>query len=407
MTDEIKVHVLKFGHRQCWYMRYTDPETGRRVTRSTEETVKDSAIKAAGKWEDDLRQGRYQRISNPTWAEFRKRFEDEILDGKSQHTFNTTTAAFNRLGELVNPINLKHLTTARVTFFIKELRREKKSEQTIRTYLKKIFWALRWAKKHGMLARLPEVDLPGQEDDEDDAMKGRPITTEEFERMLASIKKAFDPKGKMKNEKTVQRFNELIEPSWRFYLNGLWWGGLRLSESLNLWWDRDDRIHVDLTGRRPLLIIPKGMQKNKKATVHPMAPEFVRHLETVPNEQRIGPVFKLVGRRIGDCRDPEWVGRMVSRIGKAAVVTVDKSATTGRVKSASAHDLRRSFGDRWSTRVMPRVLKKLMRHRRIETTMRYYVGQNAERTADELWEAYERLEAAKVNNQVNIAGSTV
>jgi hypothetical protein len=34
---------------------------------------------------------------------------------------------------------------------------------------------------------------------------------------------------------------------------------------------------------------------------------------------------------------------------------------------------------------MPPVLKELMRHQSIETTMRYYVGVNAEATADELW----------------------
>ena len=31
---------------------------------------------------------------------------------------------------------------------------------------------------------------------------------------------------------------------------------------------------------------------------------------------------------------------------------------------------------------MPIVLQQLMRHENIETTMRYYVGQNAEATAD-------------------------
>ena len=26
--------------------------------------------------------------------------------------------------------------------------------------------------------------------------------------------------------------------SWKFWLEGLWWSGLRLTESLDLWWDR-------------------------------------------------------------------------------------------------------------------------------------------------------------------------
>ncbi len=37
---------------------------------------------------------------------------------------------------------------------------------------------------------------------------------------------------------------------------------------------------------------------------------------------------------------------------------------------------------------MPQVLKELMRHESIETTMKYYVGHNAQLTADALWSAY-------------------
>jgi len=50
-------------------------------------------------------------------------------------------------------------------------------------------------------------------------------------------------------------------------------------------------------------------------------------------------------------------------------------------KTASAHDLRRSFGERWASRMMPADLMAVMRHESIETTMQYYVGKNAERTA--------------------------
>jgi integrase len=37
---------------------------------------------------------------------------------------------------------------------------------------------------------------------------------------------------------------------------------------------------------------------------------------------------------------------------------------------------------------MPNVLQELMRHDNIQTTMRYYVGQNAQRTSAILWEAH-------------------
>ncbi|MBA3483727.1 MAG: hypothetical protein H0T51_18110 [Pirellulales bacterium] len=73
---------------------------------------------------------------------------------------------------------------------------------------------------------------------------------------------------------------------------------------------------------------------------------------------------------------------------------------------ASAHDLRRSFGFRWSRLVMPPVLKELMRHTEIATTMKFYVGVNADATADELWRVA-GIQAAmgnKLSNKVAEAG---
>ncbi len=58
------------------------------------------------------------------------------------------------------------------------------------------------------------------------------------------------------------------------------------------------------------------------------------------------------------------------------------------VKYASLHDFLRSFGERWATRVMPQVLMVLMRHESIQTRMAYYVGRNAQTTADAVWAAY-------------------
>jgi integrase len=87
-------------------------------------------------------------------------------------------------------------------------------------------------------------------------------------------------------------------------------------------------------------------------------------------------------------------------IGQRANVKVNVDAK-GKVKFASAHDLRRSFGERWSSRVMPQVLQELMRHESIDTTMKFYVGRNAERTADVLWQAHEAKIAAS-----NTSGNT-
>ena len=58
-------------------------------------------------------------------------------------------------------------------------------------------------------------------------------------------------------------------------------------------------------------------------------------------------------------------------------------------KYATAHDLRRAFGERWASKVMPFDLQALMRHENIETTQKYYVGQNSLRTADAIWKAHD------------------
>jgi integrase len=57
--------------------------------------------------------------------------------------------------------------------------------------------------------------------------------------------------------------------------------------------------------------------------------------------------------------------RTVSAIGRRVDVVVDGASG----KTASARDLRRAFGTRWSELAVPAVLRKLMRHASIETTL--------------------------------------
>jgi hypothetical protein len=75
---------------------------------------------------------------------------------------------------------------------------------------------------------------------------------------------------------------------------------------------------------------------------------------------------------------------------------VHTDARTGKVKYASAHDLRRSYGNRWAKKVMPAVLQKLMRHESIETTMGYYVDLDADELAEDLYQACENGQGGTV-----------
>ncbi len=166
-----------------------------------------------------------------------------------------------------------------------------------------------------------------------------------------------------------------------------------------LYWDRDDRLSIDLTGKHPMFRILGELEKGGRDRMLPMAPEFAQMLDRVPESDRKGLVFKIkrVQRNDTDPVGLEWASKVISEIGKKAQVAVGKRKVrdkkTGELcevpKYASAHDLRRSFGSRWCVRVMPPVLQELMRHEDINTTLKYYVGQNAQRTANAVWEAFE------------------
>jgi len=378
-NSEIKVHVVDYG-REFLHMRYKDPLTGKLVTRSTEvprggaKSRKD-AEKVAAKWEAELQEGRYKAPSKVTWDEFRQRYEDEVLPGLAENTLKKAFATFNAVERHVDPKLLSAVTAEAISTLQSKLRDAGLAESTIKGHMSHLLAALNWAKDVGMIHEVPKVRMPQRAKKSGKAtpMKGRPITGEEFERMLAAVSKVV---------------GDRVAESWRRFLRGLWWSGLRLEESLSLYWDRDDRLCVDLSGRFPMLRIPGEHEKGNTDRVLPLAPEFAEFLLAMPADQRTGPVFspeaqRHHGPRLGVGR----IGELISDIGAAGGVKVQSDPRTGKVKYASAHDLRRSFGERWAVRVMPQVLMQLMRHESIETTLRYYVGRNAETTAEALYQA--------------------
>jgi integrase len=128
----------------------------------------------------------------------------------------------------------------------------------------------------------------------------------------------------------------------------------------------------------------------------PIVPDFAEFLPATPKEKRKGFVFNPQGRdgqeRLGNHR----VMYLAGMIGKTANIKVATNPKTSKIKYASAHDLRRSFGFRWAVRVMPPVLKELMRHASIDTTLRYYVGRNAEAMAKLLWAEHRPEDACDI-----------
>jgi integrase len=216
----------------------------------------------------------------------------------------------------------------------------------------------------GLLVTVPTFDMPKAGE-----AKGRPITTEEYERLiLATVK--------------VRPHDA---PAWERILTGLWLSGLRLGEGLIFSWEPDAPFAVDLSGRFPCFRIEARAQKGRRDERLPMTPDFAEWLLQTPETERVGRVFGMPSLRDGQPIGSARVGAILERIGKKAGVVVNRDPQTGKVKFASAHDLRRSFGTRWASRVRTPVLMRLLRHRNIATTMRYYVSLEADEVGAELY----------------------
>ena len=382
--DQIKVLIVNYPDRKYLVMRYVDPITGKGKARSTGTINRREAERAAAKWEAELREGRYRPASQITWQEFRERHEKEKLSSLSPRTLSSTDTAFNHLEKTINPAKLSALNANTLSRFQSDLRATGVAETTIATHLRHIRAALSWALAMGLVSEVPKIIMPKRARGIT-LMRGRPITAEEFERMIA----------------VVPYVRPDDSEAWQRLLTGQWLSGFRLEESLVASWDDDAPIYIDLNKRRPRLRIYAEAEKGHQDRVLPLAPDFVEFLRKTPEVDREGPVFPIVALSTEHPMTPGRVGRVISDIGEQAKVVVNKTAN----KFASAQDLRRSFGTRWAKRVKPATLQLLMRHRSIETTMKYYVGLTADDVADELWQAYTQGISAKTLRSADDATS--
>ncbi len=298
--------------------------------------------------------------------------------GKAASTLAKTRSTFNAIEELVAPKHLSAMTSSVISRFQAALRDraarngEPISEYTIHGHLAELRKTLRWAWKLGLIPKMPHIEFPRRVG----GMKGRPITGEELDRYLLAVPKVI----------TIPEFVD----SWKHLIRGLWLSGLRLDETMRLHWTSDENLCPDFSRRRPMFRIQAQAEKGRQFRMLPITPDFAGFLMETPVQDRRGFVFHPLSRprsmpNEGSHRPSAGhVGKMLTKIGRKAGIKV--SAT----KDASAHDFRRAFGYRWSKLVMPKVLQELMRHKSIQTTMQFYVGQMAEDAADAVWNAAAR-----------------
>ncbi|GAB5407366.1 MAG: hypothetical protein Aurels2KO_55970 [Aureliella sp.] len=152
-----------------------------------------------------------------------------------------------------------------------ECRYDKRSPNTVNSMLGAVMAFVRFCAKREWIDRIPVVEPL----DVDDVMKGRPVTGEEFERMLAAT-------GKVVGEAETA--------SWHFALKVLWFSGFRIGDLMDFHWDDERHIRPTWPSESdmlPTISVPSS-QKNGKLQEIPMLPELEGFLRAVPEDSREG-----------------------------------------------------------------------------------------------------------------------
>ena len=397
-NDDITVHVVKRKGLNL-YLRYTDPVDGRRHEKNSGTRSMKCAQRAAGVWQAELNADGFVTERITEWEEFREDFFDNYVAERSRSYSRTISSTFNVIDELMRPDKLNRITTQWIKRFRTIARKQGRSPATLHKYMQHLRTALKWAHDQDYLKAVPKFPTEQRKANKGKKlMKGRPITLEEFDRMMDATRGTL--KSPRKPTENQLQAIDAAERALKHLIEGLWLSGLRLGEALSLTWDQwADGIRVETDPDGDMFLLIDGTdQKSGEPQLYPVVDDFADFLLQTPEEDRTGFVFSpfrtrgIVSRRVDSVSD--WI----VAIGRKAGVKVDtrRNRRTGKDEPvyASAHDLRRSFGFRWALVVESLVLRDLMRHSSVETTEQYYVGVQAKRMLKHI---RSRTRAAEVN----------
>jgi|14BtaG_2_1085337.scaffolds.fasta_scaffold00234_5 integrase len=356
-----------------YILRFTTV-AGKTGERKTSETTKRKADKVIvgllKKADEDIEAAQHEEERELNgWDEFCARYIDEKLAFGPYKTLQAFETARNRLNELCPGLEWVTDLDERVfSLFALRLRQEGKSISTVHAYRNHLMGALKWARQVRLIDSRPDPPPIGKIDD---PARGRPITREEAERIAMQLPSVV---------------TEEYADRWAWNLEALWRSGFRLGETFKFFWEPTHAGHyvVDLESNRPMIQIVARAEKARQNRLIPMTPDFASLLRSVKKSKRRDLVFRWTLSK-GDSMSIKTVGKYISRCGRQANVVV--SDRDGKKRFASSHEFRRSFGARWSPKVMPDTLRVMMRHASISTTLEYYVQANATKHADALYEA--------------------
>jgi integrase len=322
-------------------LQWTDPETGKRKSKSAETADEKKAEAARGDLEADLNNGRYAEASRMTWERFRELFEDEYVGARRSKTRENYETTLNLFEALCRPKRLRSITERTVSQFAAALRQRKTRGRdgmapgTVKIHLQFLHTALSWAAGQKLIPecpRFPVVKVPRK--------RPQPVPAESFEKLLAKT----------------------TDPYMQAYLLTGWLAGLRLREAWALEREETDKAPwIDRDRQR--IVFPAEFVKAVEDQWVPLDPMLLTILDGLPRHG--AGVFHFTNERTGEPLSVKSMGERVSKLAKAAGVRL------------TMHSLRKGFGCRYAGKVPAQVLQRLMRHANITITMTYYANIDA------------------------------
>ncbi|PHS08265.1 MAG: hypothetical protein COA78_12880 [Blastopirellula sp.] len=352
-ADNLSISLFKRTGRKNYYAEWTCPTTGKKLSRSTGESDKRKSEKARDRLVQQIMNDAYGATEHTTWDMFFEDFQAARFPDIKETSQREILATNNKVLKIISPATPASMRSQQVMHFRQALTKLGLTPNTVNKHLRNIKTLLRFAKQHGYIQDLPAIEMIKKAK----ASKGRPLTKAEVAQMLEI--------AGSKDEK----LQELIE--------GLSHSGLRIGEACQLTWEQGAFSVVKNSSGRMLYSIDSEAQKSGKDESVPLTPRFAQWLnERFPDATRRtgGHVFVLC-----DHFSEDVIGRKISAIGKGAGIKVSAN------KCASAHDLRRTCASKLAMEYMPAVLKALMRHADIGTTMKYYANSNLENVLDVIY----------------------
>src|SRR5262245_52393428 len=99
----VTVWVQRFKDRKHLMLQWTDPDTGKRKSKSAESNDPDQAETARADLEYELNHGKYQQASTMAWERFRELFEEEYLSNLRESTRLRYDDVFDLFEALCSP----------------------------------------------------------------------------------------------------------------------------------------------------------------------------------------------------------------------------------------------------------------------------------------------------------------